>query len=132
MVQNMKDANIAKRSKKPRHQILGETLTKAKQASTKNVIRSANLDRSTRERLAQAGYLEEVVRGWYLLTNPAGKGTSTLWFSNYWEFIKQYLTDRFGQDGYCLSPESSLNLFSGQSVVSKQIIVLISALDIQH
>lgn len=59
----------------------------------------------------------------YLLTNPAGKGTSTLWYSSYWEFIKQYLEDRFEED-YCLSPESSLNLISGQNIIPKQIIVL--------
>ena len=120
----MEDANITTKSKKLGHQILGETLAKAKKVSNKEVIRSADIDRATRERLTQAGYLEEVVRGWYLLTNPVGKGTSTLWFSNYWEFIKQYLSNRFGEDGYCLSPESSLNIFAGQSVVSKQIIVL--------
>lgn len=120
----MEDTNITIKSRKLGHQILGETLAKAKKASNRDVIRSADIDRATRERLTQAGYLEEVVRGWYLLTNPVGKGTSTLWFSNYWEFIKQYLAERFGEEGYCLSPESSLNIFAGQSVVSKQIVVL--------
>ena len=120
----MGNTNITPKSKKLGHQILGETLAKAKLSSNRDVIRSADIDRTTRERLVQAGYLEEVVRGWYLLTNPAGKGTSTLWFSNYWEFAKQYLEDRFGDDGYCLSPESSLNLFSGQGVISNQIVIL--------
>lgn len=117
--------NIKKslRTKKLGHEILGETLSVAKAASNKHVIRSADIDRGTRERLTKAGYLEEVVRGWYLLTNPAGKGTSTLWYSSYWEFIKQYLEDRFQED-YCLSPESSLNLISGQNIIPKQIIVL--------
>lgn len=120
----MENTNITTKSKKLGHQILGDALAKAKASSNRDVIRSADIDRTTRERLVQAGYLEEVVRGWYLLTNPAGKGTSTLWFSNYWEFAKQYLENRFGDDGYCLSPESSLNLFSGQGVISNQIIVL--------
>lgn len=105
------------------HEILGETLNLAKEVSNKYVIRSADIDRGTRERLVKAGYLEKVVRGWYLLTNPAGKGTSALWYSNYWEFIKQYLDDRF-QDDYCLSPESSLNLISGQNTIPRQIIIL--------
>lgn len=120
----MGNTNITPKSKKLGHQILGETLAKAKVFSNGDVIRSADIDRTTRERLIQAGYLEAVVRGWYLLTNPAGKGASTLWFSNYWRFAKQYLEDRFGDDGYCLSPESSLNLFSGQGVISNQIVVL--------
>ncbi len=59
----MEDANITTKSKKLGHQILGETLAKAKAASNKEVIRSADIDRATRERLTQAGYLEEVVRG---------------------------------------------------------------------
>lgn len=119
----MKNTKKYQKTKKLGHEILGETLAIAKKASNKHVVRSADIDRATRERLIRAGYLEEVVRGWYLLTNPAGKGTSTLWYSCYWQFIKQYLEDRF-KDDYCLSPESSLNLISGQNIISRQIIVL--------
>ncbi len=117
--------NIKKsqKTKKLGHEILGESLGLAKKASNKHVVRSADIERGARERLIKAGYLEQVVRGWYLLTNPAGKGTSTLWYSSYWGFVKQYLDDRFQED-YCLSPESSLNLISGQNIISRQIIVL--------
>jgi fido (protein-threonine AMPylation protein) len=64
------------------------------------------------------------MRGWYLLTNPAGAGTTTLWFSNYWEFIKQYLNDRFGESDYCLSSESSLDVYAAQNIISRQLVVI--------
>lgn len=110
-------------SKSP-HYALAEALSKAKAASSNDVVRSAALDRQTRERLVNAMFLTEVMRGWYLLTNPDGAGTTTLWYSNYWEFIRQYLAERFGDDGYCLNAESSLDVYSGQNIVSKQLVVM--------
>lgn len=106
------------------HHLLAEALLKAKAVSVNDVVRSAALDRHTRERLVNAMFLTEVMRGWYLLTNPDGAGTTTLWYSNYWEFIKQYLADRFGENGYCLSAESSLDVYSGQNIVSQQLVVM--------
>lgn len=103
---------------------LAEALLTAKTVSNRDVVRSAQLDRQTRERLVKASFLTEVMRGWYLLTNPTGAGTTTLWYSNYWEFIRQYLTDRFGEEGYCLSAESSLDVYSGQNIVSQQLVVM--------
>ena len=73
------------------NKLLAQALSEAKANSQNDVIRSASLDRGARERLVGAGYLEEVMRGWYLLTTPSGVGTTTLWFRSYWEFIKQYL-----------------------------------------
>src|SRR5271165_2403058 len=91
------------------NEFLAEALSNAKTKSKNSVIKSDDLDRGVRERLTQAGYLEEIMRGWYLLTTPAGIGTTTLWFSSYWSFLGQYLSERFGDD-YCLSAESSLEL----------------------
>lgn len=111
-------------TKKNTNHLLAEALERAKEVSNNGVIRSANLDRGVRERLVNASFLTEVMRGWYLLTSPAGAGTTTLWYSSYWEFIKQYLTDRFGDDGYCLSPESSLDVYSAQNIISQQLILM--------
>ena len=110
-------------TKKSNH-LLAEALKRAKEASNNGVVRSAALERGVRERLVNASFLTEVMRGWYLLTNPAGAGTTTLWYSNYWDFIKQYLVDRFGEDGYCLSAESSLDVYAAQNIISQQLIVL--------
>lgn len=102
------------------NKFLAQALIEAKAKGKNSVIRSEDLDRGTRERLTQAGYLEEVMRGWYLLTTPSGVGTTTLWFSSYWEFIGQYLKDRFGED-YCLSAESSLEIHVGQTTTPSQV-----------
>jgi hypothetical protein len=110
--------------KKSMSHLLAESLERAKEVSNNGVVRSADLDRGVRERLVSASFLTEVMRGWYLLTSPAGAGTTTLWYSNYWEFIKQYLTDRFGEDGYCLSAESSLDVYAAQNIISQQLIVI--------
>jgi len=108
---------------KQQNEFLAEALSSAKAKSKNSVIKSDDLDRGVRERLMQAGYLEEVMRGWYLLTTPAGMGTTTLWFSSYWSFIGEYLTERFGGN-YCLSAESSLELHSGQTTTPLQMQVL--------
>lgn len=110
--------------KKSTNHLLAEALERAKDASSNGVVRSAKLERSIRERLVNASFLTEVMRGWYLLTSPAGAGTTTLWYSNYWEFIKQYLADRFDEDGYCLSAESSLDVYAAQNIISQQLVVL--------
>jgi hypothetical protein len=110
--------------KKQLNHLLAEALQKAKSAALNGVVRSTALERGVRERLEKASFLTEVMRGWYLLTNPAGSGTTTLWFSNYWEFIKQYLSDRFGEADYCLSPESSLDVYAAQNIISRQLVVL--------
>lgn len=103
--------------------LLAKMLTAAQKVAVGHVIRSSDLDRQTRERLTAAGYLSEVMRGWYLLTTPAGTGTSTLWYSNYWDFIREYLKDRFGED-YCLTAESSIDLISGQNIISRQVTIV--------
>ncbi len=115
---------VPKESRIFMNHILADSLQKAKEASKNGVVRSKNIDRGVRERLVKAHFLTEVIRGWYLLTSPTGAGTTILWYSNYWEFIKQYLTDRFGEDGYCLSPESSLDVIAAHTLISQQLIVI--------
>lgn len=40
------------------------------------------------------------------------------------EFIRQYLDERFGDDGYFLNAESSLDVYSGQNVASGQLVIM--------
>ncbi len=108
----------------PRNHQLAEDLKTAKSVSKNGVIRSSDLDRKVRERLSNSSYLTEVIRGWYLLTTPAGAGTTTLWYSSFWAFICAYLEDRFEDGGYCLSAESSLDAHAAQNVVPKQLVVM--------
>ncbi len=106
-----------------KNQQLARLLATTKSISRGQIVRSADIDRITRETLTAAGYLSKVMKGWYLLSRPAGVGTTTLWFSNYWDFVREYLNERFGQE-YCLTAESSLDLHAGSQSISKQVTVM--------
>lgn len=86
-------------------------------------IKSEMLSRTHRERLLKNNFIEEVYKGWYLIVPPTfGKGDSTVWFSNYWEFCSQYLEDRFGEE-WCVSAEQSLMVHAGNTIIPSQLIV---------
>src|SRR5712692_8286521 len=73
-------------------------------------VRSADLTRIHRERLLRNGFLQEVMKGWYIPARPAGaSGDSTAWYSSFWGFCAAYLNERFGTE-WSLSPEHSLSL----------------------
>ena len=105
-------------------QLLADALKAARSAARNSILKTSALDRKHREILVREKYLSEIIQGWYLLTAPAGWGESTAWFGSFWDFLRHYLTDRFGANGYCLSAESSLNLLTGETTVPKQIVVL--------
>lgn len=86
-------------------------------------IRSADLTRTHRERLVKAGFLQEVIKGWYLAAAPdQSPGESTAWYASFWRFAAAYLRHRFGDD-WCLSPEQSLSLHAGNWTVPRQLLV---------
>ncbi len=114
---------MARARTKPQ-QLLAEALKAARSAARNNILKTSALDRKHREILAREKYLSEIIQGWYLLTAPAGWGESTAWFGSFWDFLRYYLVERFGANGYCLSAESSLNLLTGETTVPGQIVVL--------
>ncbi|MCH7822666.1 MAG: Fic family protein [Proteobacteria bacterium] len=80
-------------------------------------IRSRHLSRTHRERLIRSGYLVEIMKGWYIPSDPADKlGDSTPWYTSFWDFSAAYLTGRYGDD-WCLSPKQSLSLHAGNRSV---------------
>lgn len=86
-------------------------------------IRSKDISRTHRERLVKAGFLKEVMKGWYIPSRPDETiGESTAWYTSYWGFCSQYLSDRFGDD-WSLSPEQSLILHAGDTTVPAQLLV---------
>ena len=86
-------------------------------------IRSANLTRTHRERLLKHGFLQEVMKGWYIPARPDDvTGESTAWYASYWGFCASYLASRFGND-WCLSPEQSIQIHAGNMQVPKQLLV---------
>jgi len=96
---------------------------KALQDDGQVAIRSSDLDRKARERLLAAGYLQRVIKGWYVPARPDEKpGDSTAWYASFWDFCASYLDHRFG-DRWALSPEQSLLLHAGNMTVPRQLLV---------
>lgn len=86
-------------------------------------IRSADLPRVHRERLLESGFLQEVMKGWYFPSRPEeAAGDSTAWYAFFWDFCAAYLRARF-HDDWCLSPEQSLLLNTGDRTVPGQLLV---------
>ncbi len=87
------------------------------------VISPGNLSRSHKDRLIQNGFLQEVIRGWYISTRPGRRpGETSNWYPSFWYFISIYFEQRF-QDEWCLSPEQSLSIHSESLLVPKQLLV---------
>ena len=106
-------------------QRLASSLVKlrALQQQGKTAIRTADLTRTHRERLLNAGFLTEVIRGWYIQSRPGeNRGESTAWFTSFWEFAAAYLEERFGAE-WSLSPEQSVILYAGNFTVPRQLLV---------
>jgi hypothetical protein len=86
-------------------------------------IRTGDLTRTHRQRLLAGGFIREVMKGWYFPSRPDDpEGESTSWYASYWNFCAAYLSERFGA-GWCLSPEQSISLHTGDWTVPKQLLV---------
>ncbi|MBW7902339.1 MAG: Fic family protein [Rhodocyclaceae bacterium] len=98
---------------------------KALQDEGLRAIRGAALSRTHRERLCRAGYLEEVIKGWYLPARPDAPtgsvtGGTAAWFAGMRDFVAGYCDDRFGRDWH-LGPDQSLLLHSGERTLPRQL-----------
>src|SRR5580698_8546230 len=104
---------------------LADSLSALKELQDKRAvaIRTGQLSRTHRQRLLKAGFIREVMKGWYTPTRPdEPPGESTRWYASFWSFSAEYLNDRFGDD-WCLSPEQSLSLHRGDWTVPKRLLV---------
>jgi hypothetical protein len=96
---------------------------KAIQDTGRIAIPAEELSRTHRERLIKGGFIRQVMRGWYILDRPDEQpGESTGWYASFWGFCADYLNSRFGDD-WCLSPEQSISLHTGNWTVPKQLLV---------
>jgi len=104
---------------------LAESLEALRKLQDRGVvaIRAADLSRAHRERLLKNGFLQEVMKGWYIAARPDdGAGESTAWYASFWAFCAAYLRERFGSE-WCLSPEHSLSLHTGNHAVPPKLVV---------
>ena len=104
---------------------LAESLAVLKTIQDKGIvaIHTKNMTRTHRERLVKNGFIKEVMKGWYIPSRPEEPaGESTAWYASFWGFCADYLNSRFG-DQWCLSPEQSLSIHSGNWNVPGQLLV---------
>jgi len=95
----------------------------ALQESRLVAIRSKDLTRTHRERLCQNGFLQEVIKGWYIPARPDNtNGESSAWYASYWKFCSAYLDYRFTIN-WCLSAEQSVLLHAGNWTVPEQLLI---------
>lgn len=89
-------------------------------------INTKDISRTHRERLLNFGFIKEVMKGWYISSRaeePAGE--STAWYASFWGFCADYLNVKFG-DQWCLSPDQSLKIHSGNWSIPSQLYILAS------
>jgi fido (protein-threonine AMPylation protein) len=100
-----------------------EVLHKLQNANGAAAIRARELTRTHRERLLKNGFLQEVMKGWYIPSRPdETKGESTAWYASFWRFAAAYLKSRFRKN-WSLSPEQSLSIHAGNWTVPRQLAV---------
>jgi len=86
-------------------------------------IRARDLKRMQRELLLKHGFIQEVMKGWYIASRPDDPaGESTAWYASFWSFCAAYLSHRFGTNWY-LSPEQSIAWHAGNHTVPRQLLV---------
>jgi len=86
-------------------------------------IRSNQLTRTHRERFVKNGFLQGVMKGWYIPSRPdETPGESTTWYASFWGFSATYLEERF-DDKWSLSPEQSLSIHAENWTVPGQLLV---------
>ena len=63
------------------------------------VIKSADLSRTHLDRLVKNGFIQEVMKGWYISSRPDSTlGDTTNWYTSYSYFISEYANTRFGEE----------------------------------
>ena len=78
------------------------------QQGGRRIFKTSEISRYHRERLHRQGFLQPVMKGWWMSSSPGAlSGDTTPWYSSFWEFCARYCTDRFGEKWH-LSPGQSL------------------------
>jgi hypothetical protein len=100
---------------------------KGLQERGRRAIPGPKLSRTDREALLRAGFLKEVLRGWYVPRRPdEADADTTAWYASMREFIADYAQERFG-DHWHVNPEQSVLLRSGERTIPKQVQVWAAA-----
>ena len=93
------------------------------QEGGRRVFKTKEIGRSHRERLLKHGFLQHVMKGWWIASSPdTASGDTTPWYASFWQFCACYCTDRFGEEWH-LSPEQSILLHAEATAIPMQVIV---------
>jgi len=99
---------------------LAESLVELKKLQNERgiaIIKADDLSRTHKERLIENGFIQKIIKGWYVsCLSDEKQGKTTSWYVSYWIFIVSYIDTRFAKE-WCLSPEQSLSLHSGNFMV---------------
>lgn len=94
--------------------------------SERGVVRGKQLNNANRLLLLERGYLREILKGWYFVSDPAAEaGGTTPFYANFWEYLARYLGERFDA-GYCLTAEHSLLRHARYNVIPKTVNVMLA------
>jgi hypothetical protein len=108
--------------------VITQTLSRVREAADQHhgqIVHTSEILRADRELLMRTGWLQEIIRGWYMLVRPdTATGDTAAWYANFWDFVRLYLQHRF-QNQYCLTAESSLDLLIENPRVPNQVIVIV-------
>ena len=89
-----------------------------------NVFQGKDFKLNQTRVLKKAGFIKPIIKGWYHLSNPSdNESETTMWYASFWEFTTKYFQSRFGRD-YVLNPDASLSLYTGDTVIPKQIVAI--------
>lgn len=109
------------------HENIASALSRVRKIADQHgadIMMSAEIERKDRELLQRTGWLQEIIKGWYMIVRPdVATGDSTSWYTNFWDFARIYLKNRY-QDQYCLSAENSLELHVDKPLIPRQVIVI--------
>ena len=83
---------------------------------------TAEIGRTHLTRLLDNGWLQEVMKGWYIAARPGTEGDTTVWYTSFWYFIAKYAAVRLGER-WCLTADQSLDLYSGKTTVPVQVVI---------
>lgn len=87
------------------------------------IIKSSDLSSPHKKLLKKNGFIKGIIKGWYISTSPDEQdGDTTSWNMSFWDFVSEYINSRFGTN-WCLSPEQSLMLHSGNTIIPNQLLV---------
>lgn len=100
-----------------------EALKKLQEQAPNLIIKgTSQLGATHTKRLVDNGFLQRVIKGWYIPSMPGSEGDTTVWYASYWAFIAAYANERFGSQ-WCLTPEQSLAFYSGNTIVPRQLVI---------